>query len=286
LRTGSLHDLAYAAVFLGLACSIRYQAIFMAAAGLLFVAGGCAMRWRGWSRFEGATLTYSIPIAYTILLWIGGNWLIMGQPFYFMSGTLDRLASTRMTLGELLRWDCPWALTGLFAGIVLAVPLAAAIVPRHCSGTARQVLAAAGLVATLLLSLYIRPFSLPQGPDNERERAQHVINRLETRYTNTVFIVTGYSGYTFRDIVGRDPEHRWIHIMRVQEDPGRSVDAILANYPGRDVALLVDSSGGQNPWIDDRSNWLSPYRPIPDRFIYRDRVGRWAVFEVVRTDET
>ena len=284
LRSGTLHDLAYAAVFLGLSCGVRYQGLFLALGGLLFVAARCAIRWRGWNRLEGTAITYALPIGYVVLLWIGGNWLILGQPFYFMSGTLDRLATGTMTPGSLLRWDCPWALTGLFAGIVLMVPFAAAFSRDRIAGPVRQVGAALGLAALLVLSLSLPTTRPEQAVMADRERAADAVNTLEQRYRNTVFIVTGYAGYTFTEVAGDDPEHRWIHYMRIQDDVGPTIDNVLANYPGRNVALLVDSAEGQNPWIDDSSTWLSPDRPIPDRFIYRDRVGRWTVFEVVRTD--
>jgi hypothetical protein len=285
LRTGMLHDLAYSAVFLGLACGVRYQGVFLALAGLVLVGVSCAASWRGWSRCEGTALTYSLPILYVIFLWIGGNWLILGQPFYFVSGTLDLLASGTATPAQILRWDCPWALTGLFAAVVLAVPFAAALSRRPAGGPARQTAAAGALVALVVLALWIPVPSVGHATTAERERASKAVHVLENRYRNTVFIVTGYTGYTFREVAGEDPEHRWVHLMRVADDLDQSLDEVLANYPGRNVALLVNSTEGQNPWIDDRSSWFSPNRPIPDRFIYRDRVGRWTVFEVIRTDD-
>jgi hypothetical protein len=275
-RTGLLHDLAYASVFFGLASITRYQGLFIALAGLVFVVLTCAARSRRYTRIEGTAVTYLLPIGYAIALWIGGNWLVLGRPFFFLTWTFTALRTGLAEGGTILRWDCPWALVGALAAFVLVIPVARALVPSSWSRQAQQAAAALAL-ACLIIAAFVMPRPVPAAPP-ESAGIGKAVATLQERYPNTVFVVTGYAGYTFRQAAGADPEQRWIHRMRLDPD---SVARVVHDYPGRNIALLVDSSNRNERWMDAELAWLSRDSHIPDRFLYRDQVGRWTVFEVL-----
>lgn len=278
-RTGLLHDLAYASVFMGLACLTRYQGVFFAGGGLVFVAACSATKRREWSRVEGTVVTYLLPILYAVFLWVGGNWLILGRPFFFLSWTFRALTGGFASGGTILRWDCPWTLIGTLVAFVLVIPVARAVCGHRGGRYAPQIAAALALAALALGGVL-----LPHRASFREQDAADVgdaVAKLSTRYPNTVFVVTGYAGYSFRQAVGADPEHRWIHRMRL--DPA-SVARVVDDYSGRNIALLVDSSQRDERWVDEELAWLSRDSRVPERFLYRDQVGRWTVFEVLSPD--
>ncbi len=80
---GSVMGLAAGAAFL-----TRYEGLALGLAlGLLLATAPLLQhRWRTPLELEAALLSYAAPLAYTIFMWLFANWLIMGNPLYFLVG--------------------------------------------------------------------------------------------------------------------------------------------------------------------------------------------------------
>lgn len=63
----------------------RYDASFMAVVITLFIGiGGFVLKRRNLAYAESLLLLYAVPVAYITGLWVFLNWIIMGDPLYFM----------------------------------------------------------------------------------------------------------------------------------------------------------------------------------------------------------
>lgn len=78
-------DLVLAGFFLATAFGSRYESLPVFAAGVLTLILINIVRKSSFSKIEGTLIQFSLPFIYTVLLWIGANWLIKGNPFYFLN---------------------------------------------------------------------------------------------------------------------------------------------------------------------------------------------------------
>lgn len=83
-RTEALRDLIAASAVLSLAVITRYEAAFVVAGALVFLAWRTWRQDRSWSKFEGTLIAFGLPIAYVTGVWIVANWAIMGDPWHFL----------------------------------------------------------------------------------------------------------------------------------------------------------------------------------------------------------
>ena len=87
LRWSQTHQWVFLSVC-GVATSLaflsRYDASFVAVAITVFI-GIDAIRYmhKNFAYAESVILLYVTPVAYVVILWVGLNWLIMGDPLYF-----------------------------------------------------------------------------------------------------------------------------------------------------------------------------------------------------------
>ena len=84
---GRLRDLIGCSLYCAVACLARYEAVFLVAAAAVYIGIRSGMgREGGYSRVEGLLITFLLPVIYFGGLWIGANWLIMGDPWHFVRG--------------------------------------------------------------------------------------------------------------------------------------------------------------------------------------------------------
>ena len=87
---GRLRDLIGCSLYCAVACLTRYDAVFLVAAAAVYVGIRSGMgKEGGYSRVEGLLITFLLPVIYFGGLWIGANWLIMGDPWHFLRGLGD-----------------------------------------------------------------------------------------------------------------------------------------------------------------------------------------------------
>ena len=277
MRTQSLRQLALSAVLVGLLVITRYQGLLLAAAGTLLVALAAGIHRRGWRYVEGITITFAVPWVYAVTLWVGGNWLVLGDPLFFIRPLTSSLALGVTTPRAALAWDCPWALLGLLLAAACLPALIGSVLRPGRRGWPQNAAACVALLGLVAAAWFAH---LPTGRPAALSDAPHVVRLLEGAYPNGTFIVTGYAGYGFVDAAGRDPQHRWVHIMHLRPE---NVAKVLADYQGREVFLLVSASRVQDRWDRVGLNWGREGERIPERFLFSRRVGEWIVFEVLRT---
>jgi hypothetical protein len=287
LRTRRLRDLAVAGLLLGLAIGTRYQAGVVAAAGLVAVTIATSLERRGWHRVEGTVITYALPACYTCLLWLAGNWLVLGDPLFFlreMSGYLTLgLTTPALSFGR----GCHWGLIANVLTFALSVPLVVAAF----ADTERRRLAgrlAAGTAVGAACLLLILPGSAVAARTDPLQGTpgtpiRMVVSELQRDDTlaNATFIVSGYAGYAFVQAAGAGSEDRWVHVYHLDE---AALQRALADYPGRDVKVLVNrlDLGEQTVGIE----WRGERSRIPERFQFERRSGKWIVFDVLERPAT
>lgn len=125
--------LFWVGVALASAFLIRYEAIPFAAAVFLAV---CFFMFKkrsqlesvksAWGYFEGTVLVIFMPLVSCIILWILLNWIIMGDPLYFLTSAYSNEAYTSANLGAdmlLLQWNIPGVLLYALKMSVYFIPL-------------------------------------------------------------------------------------------------------------------------------------------------------------------
>jgi len=272
LKARRLRDLAYAALLLGLSVGVRYQGALLVAGAALFAAGATLAGRRETGLLEAVAFVFLTPALYVAALWVGGNWLILGEPGFFLRGL-----SGAPGAWTLLTWGCEWGVVGTVALAVLAVPLAGLVLPD--SPGARRVALLGGVLAAAWLALNVPAGAGARLPD---VRIPSAVAALQREHPNGSFIVTGYQGYEFALAAGEDPERAWVHVMHL--DPGL-LGEILRDFRGRDLYVLVDTERRLERWEDVGLEWRGPRRRVPEGFIYAGSVGPWAVFECIRAEE-
>jgi hypothetical protein len=277
-RTPSTGLLAVSGLAFSLAVATRFQGLLFVAAGLVLIAAA-ALMWRGgWSYAEGTAITFAFPTAYVALLWIGGNWLVLRSPLFFLRALRGPLALGTTTPFAVFQWDCPWVLLGSLVLLALSVPLTVAVVGRrpafmHAVAVAAVVLAAAWGIA----AQERRPPAEPKVGE-----ARQLVRLLELTYPNGTFIVTGYAGYDFIDAAAPDPHHHWVHIMHLRPE---ALTKVLEDYTGREVYLLLDTAEARGRWDEVGLLWQEPGYRVPERFLFARQAGTWALFEVLRAQD-
>lgn len=107
VRKPSVSSLAGASLALAAAWWTRYEAIPIAAGFALAIVLIVLERGGEADHLEGVLLNGLAPFAYSVFLWLFFNWLLVGNPFYFLNGPYSNAALT-VTLRSS---------TGLLAGV-------------------------------------------------------------------------------------------------------------------------------------------------------------------------
>ena len=78
-------NLILSGFFLATAFGSRYESIPVFLACIVILACIEKLRKSSLSRIEGTVIEFCLPFIYTVSMWIFANWLIKGDPFYFMN---------------------------------------------------------------------------------------------------------------------------------------------------------------------------------------------------------
>ena len=88
-RTEALRDLITSSLVLSGALITRYEAAFLVAGAVIYLAWCTWRRDRSLSKLEGTLIAFCLPIAYVAGIWIIANWAIMGDPWHFLRESFD-----------------------------------------------------------------------------------------------------------------------------------------------------------------------------------------------------
>lgn len=298
LRQFELRHLAYAALLLGLSVGVRYQAIFLLLVAGLLVFCAVLLEHRSPSLLEGSAVTFFTPGVYVIILWIGANWLILGNPVFFLRGLAHSIRIGTAEAGAILTTNCEWTTLALVALFVLSVPAAGSLVPGRKGKKFRNFVGIAALLIVATVIFFDSHFShnrpvgnrihagrkrlLTSGIRRTDPRVREVVFELEQRFPNASFIVTGYEGYEFRRASGRDEQQAWIHLMHLES---QKLESLLEDFTGRRIYLLINTQDRVERWHELGLEWRGRHSRIPEHFLYVDRVGPWMLFETIRSQE-
>jgi len=112
LQTGRLRYLVLLSLGVSIALHVRYEA-YLYAAVLFVVLLVLVIKQPDFDaeRMEGTLLTYLAPISYAGMLWPFVNWLVMGNPFYFLGSVYANYAQTAVFRERVFRW--PWLIDAI-----------------------------------------------------------------------------------------------------------------------------------------------------------------------------
>jgi len=238
LETLDVRSLAYLGVLGGLAVVTRYQTILLVAlVGLIIVA---RVRRRRERAFRGGTvLVFLIPSVYTLALWFVGNWLIMGDPVFFLRG----LASRSVLLAEIVELDFEWQLYVMPCLFLLGVHTlrkakAARGVGRRTGALVVAVVVLLGVVAwQYVAELYLTERKESYFGRHYRQISQvdEIVAYLARYRPEAKVFVSGYTGYQF--VARSSSKESFVHLM--------SLDAreIQRRTRGQQLFFLVPRPG-------------------------------------------
>lgn len=274
-ETEQLRSLGYLAVTLMLAMITRYQTalLFVAAAG--FVAVHLYAR-RHRPHYAEATLTiFLVPPLYAAGLWLVANWLIMGDPLFFLRGLAGAFQS-RMDVADLLVGGCDWKLFG-FTALVAVLPW---LVSRPLSRRRRLW---AGLPVVLACALIWTGserdrVALPSLADHELEN--EVVPFINVAHRGDWVAVSGYRGYEIVQWMPERGKQRLYHTLSLYPDQ------TLTSTRGRRLYLLVPEPTGRDRWEDVNLTCPGIF-DHENAFTVHERTWQhWRLLRVVRMDQT
>ncbi|MGC9316645.1 MAG: hypothetical protein ACP5KN_01245 [Armatimonadota bacterium] len=149
-QSEGLRELITASVLLAAALITRYEAIFIVAGALIYLAWRTLRGGGSWSKLEGTLITFGLPIAYVAGVWVIANWAIMGDPWHFLRETFASRggADAAEMLSSSLRLTMVWFFPAL------------ALVYNQMRGVGRRP-AAARPVAWLVMTAILAPALFP-----------------------------------------------------------------------------------------------------------------------------
>ena len=302
LDTLDLRSLAYLGVLGGLALITRYEAAALVLAALGVIVIRVAKRRE--RSFRAATvLVFAIPPIYTAALWFLGNWLIMGDPLYFVRG----LAAPGALAAEFtdFQWEWPlylmplllpvmtWALSAERRGTKVTGTLTTlrCLSPLSHGGT---VVAFAVLVVGIAwpyadeLWLGSPERSYFGRHQSEVVQGDEIRDYLAKEYPEAKVFVSGYSGYPF--VLRAENPDAWVHLMNLD------LREIERRTHGQQLLYLVPRPRGLDRWedINVRAPWLfdeftgPPLADGPLRvaFVLAKAWPDWHLLEAVRCDSS
>jgi hypothetical protein len=203
------------------------------------------LRQKGYS--QAALLVFLVPVLYLAGVWTLTNWLIMGNPLFFLRGLFAGASLLPPHWHSSVAWHlyllAPLLLLlGLLfgrltrAGRLVAVTLGPLVV-----------LAMAVVVGfPYFLELSARASYLEIYPQQVRT-VDEIISFVEDRYPDARVVVGGYYGYVFRERSHPDAQGKrelFVHFINL------SLSAVDRRTHGKELFLLLPRPEGMRTWED------------------------------------
>ena len=278
VNKGSLSYLLCAGALLGIATGVRHQALLLIVAAAIVVALSAVLVRRKISTAEGTTLLFLLPTCAVLFGWMVINWLVMGNPVFFLKAPFRAVTLGAVDLGYLMTGGCEWLSLAVVVPVVLSVPVVCVIVENPLESRMRDATAVAGVLLGLLLVFSADVEAEMSYPD---PGIGNVVEQVNERYPTAVVVVMGYQGYEFTRAARGRSGAGWVHLMHLDQG---SLDRILADNPHKDVYLLVRDEEQVDRWHYVGLEWRQLHSRVPERFIFARQVGSWVLFECVRVE--
>ena len=274
-QTEQLRSLAYLAITLSLAILTRYQGLLLFAGALAAVIVHLVRARRRESYAEATLAVFLAPPLYALFVWIISNWLLMGDPWFFLRGLVQRQGwhGWASAAGE----GCEWPRV-LF---LMALPPAAWLLSRAVGRFRHGVPAGLPLVLTALAFWSGAFVDGSRAPSPADEELRAVVARLGTAYRDDWIVVSGYRGYEVAHGLPDEGRGQLQHVLSFYLDP------VLESTHQRRAYLLAPRPEGDDRWED--INLKHPdifYRGA--RFTVNEKSPwqYWRLLRLVRLDET
>ena len=279
VNKGSLRYLLWAGILFGLAIGVRHQALLLILVAEVVVIIAAGMGGRKISTAEGTALLFLLPTCGVLLMWMVGNWLVMGNPVFFLKAPFRALTLGSVDIGYLLAGACEWLALAAVVPVVLSVPVVCGIVDNPLDKAVQNAAAVGGVLLGLVLVFSADVSAKTNFPETD---IQNVVEQVNERYPTAVVVVMGYRGYQFTGASEDESGATWVHIMHL--DSG-SLDRIMEAHPQKDVYLLVSGENPSDRWHYVGLEWRELHSRVPERFIFAREVGSWVLFECIRANE-
>ncbi len=272
-ESGELRSLAYLSLTVMLVMLTRYQGALLFLLALAVVLLHLRLS-RKRPHYAEATLTVFVtPPLYALATWAVANWLIMGDPFYFLRG----LAVNRQTGSDwlaLLTDGCDWPCALCLSLVPLLAWLVARLLPQQRALWTRLPVFAAAL---LLWSGKVECASLRVTPA-DRELPQ-VVSYLNAEHQGDWIVVAGYRGYEvarlMRDNGGAGLQHSLSFYL----------DQVLERTHSRRVFLLIPQPQGADRWEDINMRYPDLFDTDATFTSHEKSWPHWRLVRIVRLDE-
>jgi len=290
-ETDELRPLAYLSLLLPLGMATRYQFGLIFVVVLLAVFLHLRLRRRGHFYAQGTLIIVGTPALYIAALWVAANWLIMGEPFFFLRGlpwqTLraivqgghmsaslaERICSAGSAWLTLVHEGCAWEVLVLPLLMALAGWAGARVFRRHPR---------IGALPCVVVALLI--LCLPESGTSWREaestwKMARVVRQLETTDSEAAILVSGYRGHDMRYLASPALRARLEHTISVY------LDEALRRTRGKRLYVIVPPPRGLNRWEDINIKFQTLYGRGTNFALYERSLDDWQLWQVVRIDQ-
>jgi len=293
-ETDELRPLAYLSLVVALGMITRYQFALALVVVLLAVFLHLRLRGRGHFYAQGTLIIVMTPALYLGLLWCAANWLIMGDPFFFVRGlpwhTLrwlvtsepnwsahigERLADAGHAWLALVHEGGPWD--------ALVLPCLLALLgwaSGRCFGRRRR-LAALPVLALSIALLCVGQSRWLGARVEPTQNAREVVRYFETLDMDDAVLVSGYRGYELQYLGGarlHDRQH-YVHTVSLY------LDEALERTLGKSVHIAVPPPTGTNRWEDIHIKFPDLYDGGADFALFEHEVAGWRIMWLIRIDQ-
>lgn len=272
LETQKLRSLAYLSASLMLLILTRQQGILLALAATLFVLARLWKERRQPSYLEATLIVFLIPPFYGGALWIAANWLLMGNPFFFLGGLRGLFSSSQLLESFLTLGMDPW-IPGVLCGIALGVWLLRWVIKD------RLPFAQGALASGIACALFFAPVVAVQRDATDIELIEKVAPYIQEEHSSDWVAVAGYRGYDVRKALPNSNEY-------VQHTLDFYLNPMLEGTKQRRLYLLAPEPRGVDRWEDIHLVYPGLYQH-DGRFVIFERTWKhWRLWRVVKLDET
>ncbi|MEW6359429.1 MAG: hypothetical protein AB1696_24040 [Planctomycetota bacterium] len=273
LRTSKLSSLAYLSVLLALAILTRYQSVVYGAAVffILLISLVGERRDRGYR--EAVLFTFLVPLLYATGVWFAANWLIMGDPIFFLRGVLPTCYA-RTDPYTILTEGCEWRMVLIPMLLVAAARPQARGIGSTLTGTAIVLICLIGVIFGVESVLRMERTS------DRREMAKVIEYCLQNHADDRV-IIAGYRGYEITRGLDADKRKVFVHYISMY------LDMALEQTRGKDLYILIPKPMGKNRWEDVNLKYPGMYEGAPEIILFdhgEPDWETWRLFRIVRTD--
>jgi len=274
LRTSKLSSLAYLSALLALAILTRYQSVVYALAVLLILLVTLVGERREKGYGEATLFTFLVPLFYATGVWFAANWLIMGDPIFFLRGVLPT-CYMRTDLYTTLTEGCEWRMA--------LIPMLLVAVARPGMRGLASALMGMAIVLICLIGIIFGVESVlrTERTSDRREVAKVVAYCLENHAADRV-VVAGYRGYELTR--GLKPEEKKVFVHRMS----LYLDKVLEQTRGKSLYILVPKPVGKNRWEDVNLKFPGMYEGAPEVTLAEHGEPdweNWRLFRIVRPDD-